>query len=609
MGLIRAYPVAALLVLLAMGISGRPAGVRGATCGTPVAVLGADLSAAGRAEVARTLGLQPGIPRLVESLADERVQAHGLIPAPLLGKVAVSSVILRPLPPGSGLRVSQNGNVTLYPAEAYASALLTAGVTDADAIIAAPESQRALGTTALLGLLRAATVSCAAVNPARHDLAIREFALTNALTDAMSATEAARLLAATKVAAVAARRAGGPDLATVLAEESTKLHVTVPAGLRAPLLAYLGDLARGHLYDAVVAARPLFGGVPPLQATVLFARPGSAPLPYPGVVHGTLVSADAGRVSVRQRDGVHRYPLAPDVQVYRDGSAAGIGALRPGDAVTATISGDRHAATISASGVPGPARAGVGAPGNPDNPSGEMLYRGTALAATPGGLSLQLPTGPRTFGLVPGLRVTRDGRPATLGQIRPGDSLTIATDPAGAATRVDALSHPAAAATASPAPAPPVATAVPPAGQGAVVHGTVASVAGAALSVRTGGGLRDYRPAPAARITRDGLPATLAQLRPGDSVTVAIDASGRATRMEATSAATSDRRPLIAVVPVLLAALGLLLLLLARRRRRRVITTSAVVTTRAEGAAVEHALATPPTEDLLEEDDPTKLGR
>ena len=573
-----------------------------------MAVFGADLSAAGRDEVASALGLQPGIPRLTESLADERVQAHGLIPAPLLGKVAISSVVLRPLPPGSGLRVSQNGNVTLYPAEAYASALLTAGVTDADAIIAAPASQPALGTTALLGLLRAATVSCAAVNPARHDLAIREFALTNALIDAMSATEAARLLAATKVAAVAARRAGEPDLATVLAEQSATLHVTVPAGLRAPLLAYLGDLARSHLYDAVVAARPLFGGVPPLEATVLLTRPGRAPSPYPGVVRGTLVPAGAGQLAVRQRDGVHRYPLAPGIQVYRDGSAAGIGALRPGDAVTATISGDRHATTIVASGTAGPARPGVGAPGNPDNPGeGVVMYRGTALPAIPGGLSLQLPGGPRTFGLVPGLRVTRDGRPATLGQIRPGDSLTIATGPAGAVTRVDARSHPVAAATVSPAPTTPVATAAPLAAQGAAVQGTVAAIPSAALSVRTGSGLSDYRPAPGARITRDGLPATLAQLRPGDSVTLGIDASGRATRIEATSAATSDRRPWIAVVPVLLAALGLLLLL-ARRRRRRVIATT-LVTTRAEGAAVERALATPPTEDLLEEDDPTKLGR
>ena len=196
-----------------------------ASSGAPVAVLGADLSAAGLPEVLRALGATPGTQQLRESVADERSQAHGLLPERLLGVVAVSSVILRPLPPGSGLRVVQNGNVTLFPAQAYANALLTAGVTDADAIIAAPGAQRALGTTALLGLLRAATVSCAAVNPARHSLAIREFALTDALTDAMSYTEAARLLTATKAAAASPARLGAPDLPAIVAQQAAALHV------------------------------------------------------------------------------------------------------------------------------------------------------------------------------------------------------------------------------------------------------------------------------------------------------------------------------------------------------------------------------------------------
>jgi len=121
----------------------------GALCSSRVAVLGADLTAAGRASVRRDLGLGPSESALTESLADERAQAHGLIPPTLLGQYAVSSVLLRPLPPGAGIDVALNPHITLDSAQAYANALLTAGVGDAAVRVAAPLSQRALGTAAV----------------------------------------------------------------------------------------------------------------------------------------------------------------------------------------------------------------------------------------------------------------------------------------------------------------------------------------------------------------------------------------------------------------------------------------------------------------------------
>ncbi len=150
-------------------------------CGTPVAVLGADLTDAGRREVTTVLRLTPATRQLTETLDDERAQAHGLIPPDLLGRYAISSIVLRPLAAGSGLTVTLRRAIRLDVAENYVNALLTLGVTDARVDVAAPYAQAALGTTALLGLIRAARSACTGISQAQVDFAIRGGVLNTAL--------------------------------------------------------------------------------------------------------------------------------------------------------------------------------------------------------------------------------------------------------------------------------------------------------------------------------------------------------------------------------------------------------------------------------------------
>src|ERR671938_566232 len=86
-----------------------PADSAGA-CAARVAVLGANMSAGGRFEVLRALAVGPHTRQLDETLADERTQAHGLVPPGLLGVIAISSGLLQPLPADSGLTVRLNRN-------------------------------------------------------------------------------------------------------------------------------------------------------------------------------------------------------------------------------------------------------------------------------------------------------------------------------------------------------------------------------------------------------------------------------------------------------------------------------------------------------------------
>ncbi len=144
---------------------------------------------------------------------------------------------------------------------------------------------------------------------------------------------------------------------------------------------------------------------------------------------------------------------------------------------------------------------------------------GAVLSLGANGVVVRQAAGVQTYHPPVGVPVYRDGRRATLADLRPGDRVTVTTDASGTVVRIDAQSAPASAR------------------RGAVVHGVVSAAAGAAgLAVRQADGPHAYRPAPAVPVYRDGKPVSLAALQPGDTVTVTTDASGAVTRIDATSA-------------------------------------------------------------------------
>lgn len=509
----------------------------GALCSSRVAVLGADLTPAGRASVRRDLGLGPSESALTESLADERAQAHGLIPPTLLGQYAVSSVLLRPLPPGAGIDVALNPHITLDSAQAYANALLTAGVGDAAVRVAAPLSQRALGTTALLGMLRAARLSCRAATQPRQDLAVREFVLTDQLAVSAGYAAAPLLMARLKSDAAAGHVTTPDALATLIGADAAKLRTAVPATLQPAIGAYLRDLAVTHVYDDVAAAAPQFGGAPPVTAAVRFARPPGAGAPSNGATratgaqgntyHGTAAAGAGAALALQQQDGLRQYRPAPSLQVFRDGKPSTFGAIQRGDTVTVTTNAAGAATRIDATSTR--TRAGQNGPATDRG----AVVHGTIVAAPAGAstLAVQERGGTRTYHVAPALQVYRDGKPSSPNAIRQGDSVAVTTDASGRATRVDATSH-AGSGNITPGGVAP----------GAIHRGTAAAVVGAAgaaaaagVALREGTATRTYRSAPGAQVYRDGKPATLGAIKSGDTVTVTTNGAGQATRIDATS--------------------------------------------------------------------------
>jgi len=318
-----------------------------------------------------------------------------------------------------------------------------------------------------------------------------------------------------------------------------------------------------------------------------------------GVVRGTVAAAVAGggALAVKDARGAHTYRAAPGLRVYRNGKPSSLGALRPRDTVVVRYDAAGAATRIDATAAPtGTGHIGTG-PNGPAPVASQTgaVYHGTvaaAVAAGAGALAVRESAGTRTYRPAPGVRVYRDGTPSTLGALRPSDTVTVRTNAAGQATRIDASAHPAA-----------------PVARGGVYHGTVAAsvAAGArALAVKEGTGARTYRVAPGAPVYRDGKPSSLGALKATDTVTGTTDAAGATTRIDATSApaavvAPPGVNPLLVGLGVLAALLLLLLLLLPillrHRRRRPVIITTTVTAT---GPTVRGALERSASEPLAD---------
>lgn len=116
-------------------------------------VIGADLNPDQIASVYAAFGLRRGdVIELTVTNADERRYLEGYVDERVIGTRSISCVYVELSPPGSGMSVSTS-NISWCTGEMYASALATAGITDARILVAAPFAVS--GTAALSGVYKA----------------------------------------------------------------------------------------------------------------------------------------------------------------------------------------------------------------------------------------------------------------------------------------------------------------------------------------------------------------------------------------------------------------------------------------------------------------------
>ena len=528
-----------------------------------VITLGADLTPAQRQALLQTFGARDGTDKILTiETAEMRAAMHDIIPVPQ-GYTSVSSTALACGAAGSGLRVTTQ-NITRVTAGMYAGALLTAGIGDAALIVAAPPEAQAEGMTALTGIFKGfAGGACGRgeIEPARRELAYRWLATTERLAGATGDESAAAnliLRAQEKLIDGGSNPAGVEQALDAAAAAS---GVAVPADQRGGLVELLRGMAEAKIDWGTYAKGWAVQQVSPnevrLTATNLqpgaeatAAAGGAAPAEAPAgtTVQGTLrAPITAGAPFTVEVDGQPRELTAGTgtLPVTRDGQAAQLAALQPGDRVTVRLGPDSVVEAIDARSA-GAAQAPAG--GGATNAAGRVIV-GRVAANTNGQINLQTGGGAQQFAIPGAARVVRDGRAAAVDAVQARDSAVLVLDPTGTVEAVFAR---------------------PGDGNYAVEGVAPGAVKGRTLPVQVGNQRVDVPLANGAvAVTRDGQAAQLAAIQPNDRVTVRFDSRNQPVAIDARSAGASFNWRRLWWLPLLV--LPLLVLPLVRRRRRQTI--------------------------------------
>ncbi|MBP5385579.1 MAG: DUF1002 domain-containing protein [Lachnospiraceae bacterium] len=169
--------------------------------------------------------------------AEEHQHLDQYIPSSVIGTRSLSSVLVKPAEKGHGVVVTTK-NINYCTTNMYRNALITAGVEDADIVVAAPT--QISGTAALIGALKAyEQMSGKTVSEKALDTALNELVTTGELSEAVGSTSDAEELISYIKAQIAANdlnteeeieaavRKGMKDLNVSLSEEEIKSTVSL----------------------------------------------------------------------------------------------------------------------------------------------------------------------------------------------------------------------------------------------------------------------------------------------------------------------------------------------------------------------------------------------
>ncbi len=159
----------------------------------PIVALGADLNADQRAKVLELMQITEADLEHYTVLYITNDQEHqyldAYLPANVIGTRSLSSVLVSPLSKGSGLDV-KTYNISYCTVSMYRNALLTAGIEDAEVIVAAPSNIS--GTAALIGAVKAyESLTGETVEENVLETATNELVVTGELGDELGDSETA----------------------------------------------------------------------------------------------------------------------------------------------------------------------------------------------------------------------------------------------------------------------------------------------------------------------------------------------------------------------------------------------------------------------------------
>lgn len=169
-----------------------------ATAGDARAVIGANLSDEQIASVYEVFGVERGsVTELRVTNAEERSYLEGLVEDSLIGTNSISCAYIEILPEGEGLQIATY-NLTWCTKEMFVNALVTAGITDAKIIVAAPFAVS--GTAAMTGIYKAyEDITGQKIDDAAKLLGTQELVITGELADTIGSYDAVEIVTQLKL--------------------------------------------------------------------------------------------------------------------------------------------------------------------------------------------------------------------------------------------------------------------------------------------------------------------------------------------------------------------------------------------------------------------------
>ena len=160
-------------------------------------VIGADLTEEQIKTVYKLFGIERGsVEELKVTNAEERRYLEGLVEESVIGKNAISCVYVQLLDEGAGLSVDTY-NINWCTAEMYKNALVTAGVTDAKIVVAAPFEVS--GTAALTGIYKAYEhITGDTLDEIAKSVGTQELTITGELAEQIGSLDATEIVSGLK---------------------------------------------------------------------------------------------------------------------------------------------------------------------------------------------------------------------------------------------------------------------------------------------------------------------------------------------------------------------------------------------------------------------------
>lgn len=178
-----------LSILCSFGVISASAGYEG----EKRAVIGANLSDEQIDKVYSIFGIKRGdVKELTVTNDEERKYLEGVVSESTIGTRSISCVFITLLNENDGLNI-ETTNINWCTKDIYKNALVTAGIYDADVIIAAPFDVS--GTAALTGIYKAyEDITGQQLDETAKETAVEELVITSELADEIGSADAAEIV-------------------------------------------------------------------------------------------------------------------------------------------------------------------------------------------------------------------------------------------------------------------------------------------------------------------------------------------------------------------------------------------------------------------------------